>query len=77
MRPRWLDTARRSNCHGGYGSAPHSSGSRLDEARAAEKPFRIQVERHNLAAFRLYERLGFARLGEGATHISMEWSGPQ
>jgi ribosomal protein S18 acetylase RimI-like enzyme len=49
----------------------------LDEARAAEKPFRIQVERHNLAAFRLYERLGFARLGEGATHISMEWSGPQ
>jgi ribosomal protein S18 acetylase RimI-like enzyme len=49
----------------------------LDEAQAADKPFRIQVEKHNLAAFRLYERLGFARVGESATHISMEWSGLQ
>ncbi|MDX6613699.1 MAG: hypothetical protein QOD75_2885 [Blastocatellia bacterium] len=49
----------------------------LDEARAAGKPFRIQVEKHNEAAFRLYERLGFVRLGESGTHISMEQAGPR
>jgi ribosomal protein S18 acetylase RimI-like enzyme len=49
----------------------------LEEASAAGKPFRIQVEKHNEAAFRLYERLGFVHLGESGTHISMERSGPQ
>jgi ribosomal protein S18 acetylase RimI-like enzyme len=46
----------------------------LSEATAAEIPFRIQVERFNHKALRLYDRLGFSRQGEGDTHIAMEWS---
>jgi len=46
----------------------------LAEAAAAGVPFRIQVERVNHKALRLYERLGFALQGETDTHISMEWA---
>ncbi|MEA2203823.1 MAG: hypothetical protein QOE77_599 [Blastocatellia bacterium] len=45
----------------------------LAEATAAGIPFRIQVERSNHKAIRLYERLGFSNEGETETHIAMEW----
>jgi len=44
----------------------------LEEAAEAAKPVRLQVERTNHAA-RLYERLGFVRIGETDTHFQMEW----
>lgn len=45
----------------------------LDEARAANKPFRIHVTKFN-RAIRLYERLGFVVTGETPPiHIAMEW----
>lgn len=47
----------------------------LREARAAGKPFRIQVERINQKAMRLYERLGFSYQSETPTHIALEWTG--
>jgi GNAT superfamily N-acetyltransferase len=43
------------------------------EAIAAGKPFRLQVEVFNPAAYRLYERLGFVKTGESGAHFSMEW----
>jgi len=46
----------------------------LEEAEAAGKPFRIQVERSNQQATKLYERLGFATVGESVTHVAMEWT---
>jgi len=49
-------------------------GNLLDEAKAAAKPFRIQVEKMNQRAERLYDRLGFARTAETDTHIAMEWN---
>lgn len=48
----------------------------LDEATAAGKPFRIQVEKRNWRGLRLYDRLGFLKTGESDTHIAMEWLPP-
>ena len=48
----------------------------LDEAAAAGKPFRIQVEKHNFRGLRLYDRLGFLKTGESDTHIAMQWLPP-
>ncbi len=45
----------------------------LDEARTAGLPFRIQVEKFNSAAIRLYEGMAFVKTGESFTHIAMEW----
>ena len=47
-------------------------GSLLDEASLARKPVRLSVERSNPAK-RLYERLGFALVGDTGTHFHMEW----
>lgn len=44
------------------------------EAVAADQPLRLQVDRFNSAAYRLYERLGFVKTEEGQTHIAMEWT---
>ena len=44
----------------------------LNEAAQTGKPFRIQVVKWNRAV-RLYERLGFIKTGESATHWQMEW----
>jgi ribosomal protein S18 acetylase RimI-like enzyme len=46
----------------------------LSEAKIAGIPFRIEVEKFNQAAIRLYERLGFVRTGESFTHVAMEWA---
>jgi len=44
----------------------------LAEAREAGKPVRIHVERNN-PALRLYERLGFSRIGDTGVYFLMEW----
>lgn len=43
----------------------------LDEGRAGGKPVRLHVFRFNRAQ-RLYERLGFKKIGESQTHFQME-----
>ena len=45
----------------------------LEEAVEAGKPVRIHVERFN-RALRLYERLGFSRIGDNGVYYLMEWS---
>ena len=44
----------------------------IAEAAAAAKPLRLSVPKHNEAARRLYERLGFTLTGEMTTHFRME-----
>jgi ribosomal protein S18 acetylase RimI-like enzyme len=45
----------------------------LAEAAAAGKPVRIHVEHMN-PALRLYERLGFRRIGDRGIYLLMEWT---
>ncbi len=45
----------------------------LAEAAQVGKPVRIHVERFN-PALRLYERLGFSRIGDQGVYHLMEWS---
>jgi ribosomal protein S18 acetylase RimI-like enzyme len=45
----------------------------LDSAQALNLPVRLQVLRVNVAAFRLYSRLGFITYNENATHLMMRW----
>jgi GNAT superfamily N-acetyltransferase len=56
----------------------HGVGSFLirqlqDDARAEQKPLRVQVIRFNRANS-LFERLGFERTSETGTHFQMEWT---
>ena len=44
----------------------------MEEAARKNKPLRLQVEKSNPQALRLYERLGFATTGENDTHFQME-----
>jgi GNAT superfamily N-acetyltransferase len=44
----------------------------MDEAIAAGKPLLLSVYQFN-PALRLYERLGFAKVGEEALYIQMQW----
>ncbi|MBV8201999.1 MAG: GNAT family N-acetyltransferase [Acidobacteria bacterium] len=48
----------------------------LTEAAAAGKPVRIHVESMN-PALRLYERLGFRRIGDFGIYLLMEWTGAE
>jgi ribosomal protein S18 acetylase RimI-like enzyme len=43
------------------------------EADATNRPVRLQVEKTNPPALRLYERLGFSVTSENQTHFQMEW----
>lgn len=45
----------------------------MAEAQASDKPLRLQVEKPNTQARRLYERLGFVTTGETLTHFQMEY----
>jgi ribosomal protein S18 acetylase RimI-like enzyme len=45
----------------------------LDEAKQANKPVQLFVERFN-PAIQLYERLGFSIVGDIGSHLSMEWT---
>jgi len=42
------------------------------EAGETKRPVRLQVEKSNAQAHRLYERLGFSATGETQTHFQME-----
>lgn len=55
----------------GYGAA--LIGDLLAEARQANKPVQLFVERWN-PAIRLYQRMGFAVVGDIGSHLSMEWT---
>jgi ribosomal protein S18 acetylase RimI-like enzyme/quercetin dioxygenase-like cupin family protein len=44
----------------------------LQQAAAAGKPLRLQVVKGNRAA-QLYQRLGFAKMGESVSHEQFEW----
>ena len=55
----------------------HGIGTRLlteliTEARQAAKPLRLSVQQDNAAALRLYERLGFAIVGDTGAYFRME-----
>jgi ribosomal protein S18 acetylase RimI-like enzyme len=45
----------------------------MSEAGRRGLPLRLQVEKSNAHARRLYERLGFATTGENDTHFQMEY----
>jgi len=46
----------------------------FEEARGSGRPVTLHVEKSNLAAARLYERLGFVRTGESGFHYKMRWN---
>lgn len=46
------------------------------DAAARKMPLQLGVFRTNASALRLYERLGFQRIGETQTHIDMLWEAP-
>jgi GNAT superfamily N-acetyltransferase len=48
----------------------------IAESAAAQKPLRLQVVRGN-RALAFYQRNGFVPTGESASHVQMEWRGPQ
>jgi ribosomal protein S18 acetylase RimI-like enzyme len=45
----------------------------MTQAAESGRPLRLQVERLNAQARRLYERLGFTTTGENSTHFQMEY----
>jgi GNAT superfamily N-acetyltransferase len=46
------------------------------ESAAVQMPLRLQVARGNRAVA-FYQRNGFVPIGESASHVQMEWRGPQ
>lgn len=46
------------------------------EAAAAAKPVTLHVDRGNTAAFKLYEKLGFAVTSETQMNFAMQWTPP-
>lgn len=48
----------------------------MDEAARAGRPLTLHVAHDNIAAHRLYLRLGFAAAGEDETHLAMTWTAP-
>jgi ribosomal protein S18 acetylase RimI-like enzyme len=45
----------------------------MHEANETKRPIRLQVEKPNVQAKRLYDRLGFTTIGETITHFQMEY----
>lgn len=45
----------------------------MTEAGNTQRPIRLQVEKPNTQARRLYDRLGFTTTGENITHFQMEY----
>jgi ribosomal protein S18 acetylase RimI-like enzyme len=58
--------------HRNRGLGTRLLGGVMERARAASKPLTIHVEGFN-PALRLYERLGFRRIGEHGPYYLMEW----
>ncbi|KQY28975.1 GCN5 family acetyltransferase [Caulobacter sp. Root487D2Y] len=48
----------------------------MDEAAAAGTPVMLQVASDNLAAQRLYHRLGFVMTAANDTHLTLRWPAP-
>jgi len=48
----------------------------MDEAAAAGAPVTLHVARDNLAAQRLYHRLGFVATAMDETHLALRWPAP-
>jgi ribosomal protein S18 acetylase RimI-like enzyme len=61
----------------GQGIGTHLLTDLIAEAAAAGKPLRLSVPKHNEAARRLYERLGFTVTEDIGTHFRMEHRGKQ
>jgi ribosomal protein S18 acetylase RimI-like enzyme len=59
--------------HQGHGIGTHLVEQLLVEARNADVPVRISVEKDNPRAQALYERLGFAAVGETDEEAQLEW----
>jgi GNAT superfamily N-acetyltransferase len=59
--------------HRGKGYAAALIRDLLDEAKQANKPVQLFVERFN-PAIRLYQHLGFSIVGDIGSHLSMEWT---
>jgi N-acetylglutamate synthase-like GNAT family acetyltransferase len=57
-------------CNGGIGTALITG--LIKEAAAAQKPLRLTVLQGNRAT-RLYQRLGFTKMGESGLYVEMEW----
>lgn len=58
--------------HRSRGIGTRLLGSLIDEAKASGRKLSIHVEMNNPAA-RLYERLGFGRVGQHGVYLRMEW----
>ncbi|HEX8650771.1 MAG TPA: GNAT family N-acetyltransferase [Pyrinomonadaceae bacterium] len=58
--------------HRGAGTGTSLMRELQREAAAASKPVRLRVMKTNRAV-RFYERLGFSKIDENATHFQMEW----
>jgi ribosomal protein S18 acetylase RimI-like enzyme len=58
--------------HRGAGIGTELLTALLEEARRADKPVRIHVERFN-PALHLYRRLGFVETGATEVYLLMEW----
>lgn len=69
---RILDMALRP-AERGAGIGSHLLREAMREARETARPLRHSVERNNLDAMRLYDRLGFVVVGEIPTHYFMEY----
>lgn len=72
-----VDISLVAACRGrGVGRALIEASQR--EAAAAGRGMTLQVVRTNLAARRLYERLGFRLAADdGGTHLRMDWAAPR
>ncbi len=60
--------------HRGAGIGTKLLGDLISEAEASGKPLSIHVERFNVRALRLYERLGFEEVADKGVYLLMERS---
>ena len=56
--------------NGGVGTA--LLGELIEESRKSSVPLRLQVQRNNQAAIRLYQRLGFSTIEQDEVYYRME-----
>jgi len=57
--------------HQGRGVGSHLLGRLIEECRSVGKPLHLNVERDNVGARRLYERMGLVQRGESDQDIQM------
>ncbi|MBA2732465.1 MAG: GNAT family N-acetyltransferase [Acidobacteria bacterium] len=59
--------------HRGSGMGTSLIKDLMNEASNTKRPIRLQVEKTNMHAKRLYHRLGFTTMSENMTHVQMEY----